>query len=333
VHAQADAEKQYLITLVGFYNLENLFDTIDGPNRDEEFLPDGPKHYTGDVYRDKLDHLSRVISEIGTDRSPDGLAVMGCAEVENETVLRDLVANPRLADRHYRYVHYDSPDERGIDVGLLYNPKYFKPIASKPLYVDNRNPDGTPRHTRDVLYVYGILSGDTVHLLVAHWPSRRGGEQASAPYRAQAASVCRSVIDSVMAQDAHARIILMGDLNDDPVNRSVTEVIGCVSNLENVTDSCMYNPWVEDYRRGHGTLAYRDAWNLFDQIILSGAWLDFGDDGFFFHDAVIFQKPWMLQHKGKYRGYPMRTYNWNQYMGGYSDHFPTYVVLLKELKR
>ncbi len=327
--AQDNGERHYRIALVGFYNLENLFDTLDGPNNDEEFLPRGAKQYTGAVYWDKLDKLVRVISGIGKNRSPDGLALMGCAEVENETVLRDLVAHPGLADRNYGYVHFDSPDERGIDVALLYNPRYFYLFTGRPLLVDNRYPDGSPRHTRDILYVHGKLSGEEVHVLVAHWPSRRGGEQATSPYREQAAAVCRTVIDSVLAADPGARIILMGDLNDDPVNKSVVEVLESKSEPEEVDGSSMYNPWMEYYRSGKGTLAYRDAWNLFDQILLSGAWLDRTGDGFFFHKAVIYHKSWMRQHRGRYRGYPLRTYNWNKYMGGYSDHFPTYVVLLK----
>jgi hypothetical protein len=322
-----EQERKYKVAVVGFYNLENLFDTLDGPNDDEEFLPGGPRHYTGAVYMDKLDHLSQVIAGVGAELNADGLAVMGCAEVENASVLRDLVAQPRLAPRGYRYVHYDSPDERGIDVGLLYNPAYFAPRYSEPLYVDNRNPDGTPRRTRDVLYVAGDLLGEPVHFLVAHWPSRRGGQQASAAYRAQAAQVCRHKMDSILGTDPGARIILMGDLNDDPVDASVTEVIGATPDTAAVHGRAMYNPWVAFYRQGRGTLAYRDAWNLFDQILLSPAWLR-GGDALQFRQAFIYRKEWMVQQQGRYRGYPLRTYNFNRYQGGYSDHFPTYVLLL-----
>jgi len=318
------------VTLLGFYNLENLFDTIDGPNNDEEFLPGGPRHYTGAVYRDKLEKLATVIAGIGTDLAPDGLAVMGCAEVENAAVMRDLAAHPLLAPRRYRYIHYDSPDERGIDVGLFYNPRYFKPVNSEPLRVDNRNPDGTPRPTRDVLYVYGMLNGEAVHLLVGHWPSRRGGEEASAPYRAQAAAVCRHKIDSVTAINPAARIVVMGDLNDDPVNASVCEVLGCVSDRAALRSGGMYNPWVVMYKDGQGTLAYNDAWNLFDQILLSPAWLDDTPGHYAFHEARIYKQPWMIQRSGRFRGYPKRTYSHNKYIGGYSDHFPTYIVLVKQ---
>ncbi len=317
------------VTLIGFYNLENLFDTIDGPGNDEEFLPDGPKQYTGAVYRDKLTKLATVIAGIGTDLTPDGLAVMGCAEVENASVMRDLAAHPLLAPRLYRILHYDSPDERGIDVGLFYNPRYFEPGFSEPLRVDNRNPDGTPRPTRDVLYVYGMLNGEAVHLLVGHWPSRRGGEEASAPYREQAASVCRHKIDSVTAIDPAARIVVMGDLNDDPVNASGCEVLGCVADRAALMAGALYNPWVAMYKDGQGTLAYNDTWNLFDQILLSPAWLDDTAGHYAFFEARIYKQPWMIQRSGRFRGYPRRTYRYNKYIGGYSDHFPTYVVLLK----
>jgi hypothetical protein len=324
-------ERQYRIASIGFYNLENLFDTLDGPNNDAEFLPNGANQYTGAVYLDKLGKLSEVLSQIATDKTPDGLAVIGVAEVENRSVLEALVKEPKLAKRNYDIVHYDSPDERGVDVAMLYNPKYFKPEFSEPLFVELYDADKKPRYTRDVLYVKGKFDGEPLHIMVGHWPSRRGGEEASAPARAKAASVCKHKADSIFKTDPNAKIIIMGDLNDDPVSPSVAVVLGAKCDKKRVKPKMLFNPWCGYYQKGIGTLAYNDAWNLFDQIIISQAWLDQKQKGYFFKDALIFRKPWMEQKSGRYKGYPLRTYDFSKYIGGYSDHFPTYIILLKEL--
>lgn len=325
-------EKKYQVALIGFYNLENFYDTINDPvKNDEEFLPAGANHYTGSVYRDKTGKLADVISLIGTDVTPDGLAIMGCAEIENDTVLNDLVHTPKLEGRGYKIVHYNSPDIRGVDVGLLYNPKYFTPKFSEPLFVPLVEPDGAPRYTRDVLYVEGSLLGENVYIFVNHWPSRRGGEDASAPARAIAAQVGRHKIDSLTKINPDAKIILMGDLNDDPVSPSVAKVIGAAGDKKDVQRGRMFNPWSAYYKQGIGTLAYNDSWNLFDQILISSGWLDKNQHGFFFKEARIFSKPWMIEQEGRYKGYPKRTYDFNKYIGGYSDHFPTFTVFLKEV--
>ncbi len=330
-HAVAQGKK-YKVAVIGFYNLENFFDTIKDPKIiDTEFLPDGPYHNTGEVYLDKVRHLATVISQIGTEFTPDGLAMMGCAEVENKGVMLQLIHDSLLINRHYAIVHYDSPDVRGIDVGLIYNPKYFTPKFSAPLFVHLPDEDGKPHYTRDVLYVYGMLNGDPVHVLVNHWPSRRGGEEASAPLRAIAAGVCKHAMDSITALNPEAKIILMGDLNDDPVSPSVAKVLGAKGDSKDVLPGGLFNPWNDYYKKGIGTLAYQDSWNLFDQIILSSALLNKDQKGFFFKEAKIFSKPWMIQQSGHYKGYPKRTYDFNKYMGGYSDHFPTYIELLKEV--
>jgi hypothetical protein len=326
-------EKKYQVAMIGFYNLENFYDTINDPNKnDEEFLPEGANHYTGAVYNDKIGKLSDVISLIGTDVSPDGLALMGCSEIENDTVLTDLVHSPKLISRGYKIVHYNSPDVRGVDVGLIYNPKYFTPTYSEPLFVGLVDPNGAPRYTRDVLYVEGTLLGEKIFVFVNHWPSRRGGEDASAPARALAAQVGRHKIDSITKIDVNAKIILMGDLNDDPVSPSVTNVIGAKGDIKDVKPGGMFNPWMVYYKQGIGTLAYNDAWNLFDQILVSYGWMNKEQSGFFFKEARIFSKPWMTQQEGRYKGYPKRTYDFNHYIGGYSDHYPTFEIFLKETK-
>ena len=319
--------------IVGFYNLENLFDTINQPEvNDEEFTPTGANLYTSAVYLDKLNKLSDVLSQIGTDITPDGLSVFGVAEIENITVLQDLVAKEKLKDRKYKIVHFDSPDKRGIDVGLIYNPKYFTVLHAEPLFVPLKGDDGEPYYTRDVLYVYGMYDGEPMHFFVNHWPSRRGGEEASAPNRALAAGVAKAKIDSINNVDPNAKIILMGDLNDDPTSPSVTKVIKSVGEISRVKPGMMFNPWVKFYNDGIGTLAYNDSWNLFDQIMFSYPFLDKKQPNFFFQKAMIFKKEWMLQQTGRYKGYPLRTYDFSVYQGGYSDHFPTYILFLKPVK-
>lgn len=331
--AQQKKPANYKIACVGFYNLENLFDTVDDTTiNDEEFLPSGTKLYTEAVYHDKLKNLSEVISQLGIAETPDGVAMLGVAEVENKKVLEDLVSQPKLKDRKYKIVHYNSPDMRGIDVGLLYNPTYFKVIESGSLNVPLKNPDGTSYATRDVLWVHGLFNGESLHVFVNHWPSRRGGEEASAPNRALAAGVARAKIDSILKVEPGAKIMLMGDLNDDPLSPSVVQVLNADNNIPKLKKEQLYNPWTDYYKKGIGTLAYNDAWNLFDQVIISQPFLKQDQDGFFFQKAVIYNKPFMLQKSGRYKGYPLRTYDFDVYMSGYSDHFPVYLVLLKKIK-
>lgn len=327
-------QKQYKIAAFGFYNLENFYDTINQPNvDDEEFTPDGSYHYNGRIFLDKVDHLAEVISQIATDLTPDGLAFMGCAEIENRTVLETLVNHPKLKSRNYQIVHYDGPDLRGVDCGFIYNPKYFKVLYSKSLKVDLKSLNPDNRATRDVLYIKGIFNGgDTLHIFVNHWPSRRGSSEATAPLREFAAGVSKKIIDSLMAINPNTKVIDMGDLNDNPTDPSLTKVLGCVDKKENCKPGGLYNPWVELYKKGIGTLAFNDSWGIFDQEIVSYGWLNHHQDGYFFKDAHIFSREFMVQKSGKYKGYPKRTWDFNIYNGGYSDHFPTYIVILKEVK-
>lgn len=327
-----ETDKNYKVACIGFYNLENLFDTENDPKiNDEEFLPSGTKQYTSEVYRDKLNNLSTVISQLGMDDSPDGLAILGVAEVENRKVLEDLAAMPKLKERDWKIVHYDSPDLRGVDVALYYHPKYFRELKSEPLFVPLKGDDGSPWYTRDILYVYGLFQGEPLHIFVGHWPSRRGGEEASAPGRAMAASIIRQKIDSITASTPAAKIVVMGDLNDDPLSKSVIEVLNASGDKDQLKKAQLYNPWTDYYKKGIGTLAYNDAWNLFDQIIISQPFLITDQKGYFFQKAVIFNRPYLLQKTGRYKGYPMRTYDFDIYMRGYSDHFPTYLVFLKKM--
>jgi len=326
-----DTRQQYKTAIIGFYNLENFFDTIDNPNiNDDEFTPKGPRNYNGDIYKNKVLHLATVISQIGTDKNPDGPAILGVAEVENDTVLNDLVHQKLIEKRNYKIVHYDSKDARGIDVGLLYNPKYFTVEASDKLFVQLPGGSKDAYYTRDVLWVKGKLDGETIHIYVNHWPSRVGGEERSAPARAAAAMVCKNHIDSIAKADGYQKVIIMGDLNDDPVSPSVVEVLKAKGRIKDVFKGGLFNPWTELYKKGIGTLAYQDAWGLFDQIIISYPWLNRDQEGFFYYKQQIFNKEYMVENIGRYKGYPMRTWDGNTYRGGYSDHFPTYIIVLKK---
>ena len=325
-------KKQFKSAIISFYNLENLFDTVDNTLiNDEEFLPKGDRNYNTAIYKDKLGKLSTVISQIGTDFNPDGPAILGVAEVENDTVLKDLVAQPLIAKRNYKIVHYDSPDGRGVDVGMLYNPSYFTVEASNKLFVKLPTGAKDAYYTRDILWVKGQLNGETIHVYVNHWPSRSGGEKRSEPGRMAAAAVCRKHIDSIQKAEPDAKIVVMGDLNDDPTNKSVATVLRSGDKDELVEKGTLFNPWLDLYKRGIGTLAYQDAWGLFDQIIISKPWLDRNQKGFFFYQPHVFNREYLVENNGRYKGYPMRTWDGNSYRGGYSDHFPTYIIIIKEL--
>lgn len=210
------------IACIAFYNFENLFDTIDSPDTDDlEFTPNGPNLYNSHVYYDKLSHLARVISEVGTEYTPDGPAILGASEIENVTVLQDLVRQPAIASRGYRIIHQDSKDARGVDVALLYQPKYFQPQHVDYFSLTTNEVGSTITYSRDILIARGNLNGEPVLISVNHWPSRRGGEQMTAWLRIKAASWNRQLLDSLQAQYGITKTIVMGDLNDDPVNDSV----------------------------------------------------------------------------------------------------------------
>lgn len=325
------AQNQYKVGSIGFYNFENLFDTEDDPAiRDEEYTPTGSKQWTSELYQEKLDHLAEVVSQLGTELSVDGISMLGVAEVENKKVLEDFVQHPKVADRNYQIVHFDSPDRRGIDVGLLYQPKYFTVASSKSVSVPLYRADSTRKYTRDVLLVSGKFDQEELHLMVNHWPSRSGGEQASRAYREAAAAVVKRLTDSLLNINRNAKIVIMGDLNDDPVSSSVKKVLKSKRDVGQLKKGDLYNPMYKFYKKGIGTLAWRDTWNLFDQIIVSSA-LVHDVENYHFLKAKVFNEPFMVQKEGQFKGYPLRTHAGSQYLGGYSDHFPVYIYLVKKL--
>lgn len=328
----ACSAQEYVPALVGFYNLENLYDTLDTPDVDDaEFLPDGPKQWNSQRYFRKLERLSKVISEMGRDLHPQGLAILGLAEVENSAVLEDLVATPALRDRGYKVVHEEGPDRRGVDVALIHDPVRYKVYAQRSYRV--HDPAAPDFRTRDQLLVSGVLDGDTVHVMVAHWPSRRGGEKRSMPKRKLAAELGRRAVDSLLAINPNARIMYMGDLNDDPVNPSVQRFFRSVGEKEKAVDGRFFNPMYAPYQKGVGTLAWRDAWNLFDQILVSPA-LVTGEGGRYrYYGVRIFNEPYLRQKDGNFAGYPFRTFVGDTYQDGFSDHFPVFLILVREAKQ
>lgn len=320
--------RQLIPYAVAFYNLENLFDTINNNAQyDLEYSPQGEKVWNSKKYYSKLDNMAYVISLLGKELCPLGPAVIGVSEVENRTVLEDLVKRKDLAKSNLQIVHYDSPDRRGIDVALLYNPLLFTVTSSQvfPLTIPDL-PDFT---TRDVLLVSGLMDGEKVHILVNHWPSRRGGEKASRHLRVAAAKLNKRICESLRVADPNAKVIIMGDLNDDPDNVSVRNELNAAMKKNNVKSNGLFNPMAELHVKGVGSLAYQGAWNLFDQIIISDNLL--GDDKttFKFWKAEIFSRDFLITKEGYYKGYPLRTHSGNAFLNGYSDHFPVLVYLVK----
>jgi len=267
---------------------------------------------------------------MGTEKVRGGLSILGVSEIENITVLEDLVNHPNLKEKDFGIVHHDSPDERGIDVALLYRKKHFKVTNSKPYFVDISPPNKT-NYTRDILLVSGELDGDPMHFLVNHWPSRSGGEKRSEPGRAKAGDVAKHIIDSLNILEVNAKIILMGDLNDNPTNKSLVDHLGAKNKLRSVKKQEMYNPMADLFKKGYGSNAWRDTWSLFDQVIVSEGLLNKKAEGFQFHKAGIHNKKYLIQSIGQYKGYPYRTFVGDAFQGGYSDHFPVYVYLVKKV--
>ena len=330
---KAQEKKTYKVNTVAFYNLENLFDFEDDPiTFDDDRTPDGKDHWTEEIYKDKLKNMAQVISEIGADVTGTSPVLIGVCEVENRRVLEDLINQEALSNKDYGIVHFDSPDRRGIDVALLYQKKIFTPTNYEAhelkIYDDN---DVTKRiYTRDQLLVSGMLDGEKIHLIVNHWPSRSGGEARSRFKRVKAAKLNKQIIDSLFSEDPYAKIITMGDLNDDPTSPSLSEVLKPKKDKEEVGLKELYNPMEDMFKKGLGTLAYRDSWNLFDQMIVSAELTKTDYSSYRFYKAGIFNKSYLANPRGRYKGYPYRSYADGGYTGGYSDHFPVYLYLIKE---
>ncbi|MCD8281762.1 MAG: endonuclease/exonuclease/phosphatase family protein [Prevotella sp.] len=326
-------EKTYALYAIGFYNQENLFDTIhDAGKNDYAFLPGGEYKWNTLKYTNKLKNMSSALADLGTDMLPGvGCAFIGMAEVENDRVLDDLTAQTPLAEREMRYIHIEGPDKRGIDVAALYNPQLFSPkkIFDKQYVYENGD---TTHHTRPFLVVQGELAGETITFVVCHLPSRG----ADGRFRDWGGKQVRALTDSISAAEPGMKIIVMGDMNDDPDNTSMAKYLGARREIKDVGEGDFYNPWWNILRKkGQGTLAYQGAWNLFDQIMLSRTLLDVNGtkdySGLTFYKNHIFRRDYLIQSEGKYKGTPKRTSAGGVWLNGYSDHLPVVAYLIKEI--
>ena len=315
---------------IAYYNLENLFDTI--PNnplgRDLEYTPGGTRQWDSRKYENKLHNMATAISSFTSRLTPMGPAVIGVSEIENITVLQDLVAQPELQKWGLQIVHHDSPDRRGIDVGLLYNPKFFK-VEN----VTNHRLTSISFATRDQMCVVGSLLGERIAFIVNHWPSRTGGQERSAPSRNAAAALNVEIADSLWKIHPDIRVITMGDLNDDPMDESCAKVLGAKKDRKKVENHGFFNPFWKMLDDGIGTLAYNSSWNLFDQIIMSGNLANAPEDKWHFYKAVVHNHEFLRDTEGSRQGYPKRTFASGSYLNGFSDHFPTEIILVRKVKR
>ena len=314
--------KRKNIFTVAFYNVENLFDTVNNPlTADDDFTPLSKRRWNAKKYHHKIKKLTSVISQLGTNQSAFPPAIVGLVEVENAKVVKDLTRHKNLSKFNYNYVHYDSPDERGIDVALMYNRDFFEVISSDTHSLHLTDKDGEVDYTRDLLVVKGKLNDELIHALVCHWPSRRDGDEETKEKRIKAAKQVQNVIDVIKNKEENAKFIIMGDFNDDPISESVNDFL--------VTDD-LFNPMKSLFEKGEGTLTYYKKWHLFDQIIFSRDFFDTGKSTHTFLKANIFKKEWLRFYKGKFKNSPFRTYIGPWYQGGYSDHFPVYLTFEKD---
>jgi hypothetical protein len=327
----AQEKKSFKLAAIGFYNLENLFDTEnDTIIDDEDFLPDGANAWTIEKYEEKLANMAYAISQIAMDQVSSGISVLGVSEIENEKVLLDLVNQPLLKNRNYKIIHRNSFDRRGIDVAILYNPAHFTPRKTTMLPMLFYDENGEREFTRDIMMVEGDFDGEKMAFFVNHWPSRGGGEERTQYKRNHGAKICRKAIDSLYNIDPKTKAFIMGDLNDDPTSVSIKVHLKAKSKIADVKEKDVFNPMEDLYRRGIGSLAYRDNWSLFDQIIITSPLVDKKVGGYQYLKANVFNKKFLIQSSGQYKGYPFRTFSGNTYQSGYSDHFPTYVYIVKE---
>ena len=310
--------------VIAFYNLENLFDTEDDPlTNDAEFLPNGANQWTPERYQKKLENMSSVISLIGKENG--GVVVIGVSEVENRRVLEDLVATDNLKPLKLGVAHHDSPDRRGVDVAFLYSKERFQLLDTKAFPVIT---DDTSFRTRDLFLMSGVLDKtDTIHCIVMHWPSKIGGEKRSMPKRIAAAEAARRIADSLFAANINANIIFMGDFNDNPTAKSVKEYLRPQVKIKDVQKGDLFNPMWKMYQDGIGTYAYRDNWDVIDQMIISYNLINpVRNNSYKYVTTKVFRKNFMLTQTGSYTGYPFRTFAGGAYQGGYSDHFPVYII-------
>ena len=344
--AMAGNDKTRQNYVVGFYNLENLFDTYDDPvKRDDDFLPEGKNKWTEAKYQKKLHNMATVIRDM-KEKNGRFHTILGVSEIENRLVLEDLVAQPEIAEANYQIVHYDGPDRRGIDCALLYKPDQFKYIESESIpytfqgsSIDFVMPKEEQDYfkTRDVLMVRGQIDGEDVAVYVAHLPSRVGDKPGSYQLRERGAEIIYNHSMELMKKHPGIKIMVMGDMNDDATDSSMSEFLHGREKISEVGKTDFFCPFTSMLKAGYGTLCYRGVWSIFDLILVNSSLVDdseglkiqqFGKGKKAFY-GQIFKKPYMTTQKGQYKGYPFRTFSKGAFVGGYSDHYPTYIVIGK----
>ncbi len=317
-----------------FYNVENLFDPTDDPaTDDDDFTPKGKYKWTDDKYKTKLGNLEQVILDV-TSVSRNFPTVIGLAEVESRSVVEELASTSKLFPISYNIVHYDSPDQRGIDVAFMYRADKFNMEGNRA--VRTIVPEHADYRTRDILTMWGTLEGEPFFFMVAHWPSRRSGKESSEYLRVASGTQMRHIADSVRAIRPMTKFVLMGDFNDDPNDKSVIESLGAKGRMRHVGDGDFYNPFYKMLMAGHGTLAYNGEWNLFDNIVVSENLVNSAEGRLTLLESIynntkfdgnIFKPAYLIQADGRYRGYPFRSFSGNDFVGGYSDHLPVFITI------
>jgi len=316
-------EQEVSSATISFYNVENLFDTEDDPNKyDEQYTPTSDRKWDKKKYQTKISNLAKVISEIANNQAP---TFLGVCEIENKKVLQDLSDDPQISANNYGIAHIESPDERGIDVALLYNKDAFTVQKTKAYQPDLSSFNDK---TRDILYVKGkLINGEILHFMVNHWPSRGEGRKKSEPKRIAAAKTLLSIQQEILDSDPSAKIIVMGDFNDEPSNISITKTLNVACDIDEVNQNQLFNAFCKLEDADNGSYRYRSYWDMLDQIMVSKSVItDTSGIHLIPNSAGIKAEKWMIQ-TGKYEGFPLRTYGGHNYLGGYSDHFPVFIEL------
>lgn len=337
------AQKTQQNYVIGFYNLENLFDIYDDPvKNDSEFLPEGKNKWTQAKYEKKLHNMAKVIRSMA-DNNKRWHTILGISEIENRLVIEDLVSQPEIADANYQIVHYDSPDRRGVDVALLYKPDQFTYLDSESIPfdfnsdIDFSDTDTSYFKTRDILMVHGLIAGEHFAFYVAHLPSRVGGKGGN--LRSRGAEIIYNHSREMEAKYPGIKIVAMGDMNDNPTDDSMAKYLHGQERLENVTPTEFFSPYISMLKAGYGSLCYQGVWSIYDLELVNYNLAHAPDGGLKIQPVtknhgkeyygVVFKRPWMTTQKGQYKGYPFRTFSNGAFVGGYSDHYPTYIVIGK----
>lgn len=340
--AQQTGGKNYV---VGFYNLENLFDIYDDPvKNDAEFLPEGKNKWTEAKYQKKLQNMAKVIRSMKEENGA-WHALLGVSEIENRLVLEDLVMEPQIAEANYQIIHYDGPDRRGVDVALLYKPEVFKYLDSESVpftfegsSIDFVMDEGQKNYfkTRDILMVHGTIDGEHFAIYVAHLPSRAGGKKGGNQLRDRGGEIMYN--HAMMMQEKYPgiKIVCMGDMNDNPTDPSMAEYLHGRETREEVTDKDFFSPFTSMLKAGFGSLAYQGVWSIYDLLLVNNALANPQDGTFGLRQlhkkgyyGRIYNPKFLTNQKGQYKGTPFRTFSNGSFIGGYSDHYPTYIVITK----